>query len=389
MADLREGALRITSYSSSSTDKIVALIGSPPQSITTLRDGLGVFERREERINGAPSYALLGSGGKTLLWRTLPATGGMLWYIGSQECAGSDRGDFRSRATVIQQKADTFIDLIARSTVPTPDVGTVLWEVLAEDGESWVEAPAVRCIASTPVQAESDAAPELMALVGSTPNQLQRDCLGLFARRPGVLIDGYPCYEIIGSDGHDLLWHHGSCWIVGNAEDVGTSIGGMLACSGELRPDAIRTTWRVMGYDSKWVQAPNVECITGERLEHEIQSAARTIALVGATPRRVKPLAEVFERLPRAVNGLATYVMRSDAPDKPPVLLWHASGCWLVGSMAASVSSAQMRAADGALRPECIEATWEVWDSSGQSWVEAPALRCLSRDAVVEAVEKA
>ena len=57
--------------------------------------------------------------------------------------------------------------------------------------------------------------------------------------------------------------------------------------------------------------------------------------------------------------------------------------------MAASVSSAQMRAADGALRPECIEATWEVWDSSGQSWVAAPALRCLSRDAVVEAVEKA
>ena len=35
-----------------------------------------------------------------------------------------------------------------------------------------------------------------------------------------------------------MLWHAGSCWIVGNRSDLGSKIGGLLAYDGALRPEA-------------------------------------------------------------------------------------------------------------------------------------------------------
>lgn len=368
--DYLENVLSCESAPSAAEPEVLAMVGPPLPSIVVY-DGLGIFEKRKERINGAPSFSLVGGDEMICLWRVLNDFEG--WFIGNREYIGKAHGSFR-----------------VRGAQPTPDVAGAHWEVVSADGKEWAEAPGVRCISGEAVQAGLDAAPKTMALVGSTPHHLQRDCLGLFERTDKI-VNGYPLYALVGNETRDLLWHVGSCWIVGNRPDIGSNVGGMVACDGALRPDAVQAPWAVMGLQNEWVAAPNVEVIVGSKLNFELSSAARTVALVGATPRAQNGFLGVFERMTRTVNGLATYRMKSDDPDAPPVLLWHANACWLVGSMAESSShrdGAQLRVSDGALRPECIEAMWEVWDDKQDAWVEAPALRCLPRHAVVKAVEE-
>ena len=350
---------------------VLALVGMPPHG-SMMYDGLGLFTKCADRqINGAPSYSLVGSDNAVLLWRA-GAAADVAWFVGSRGQAGKAHGNFRAR------------------DAPMPDGAAVSWEIVTLDGTSWVEAPDIRCISGDAVQTELDAATPLIALVGSTPQNLQRDCLGLFELIKGQLVNGYPLYALVGSEGRDLLWHVGSSWIVGNRPDLGKNVGGMIAYDGALRPESVRAPWAVMGLREEWVEAPEVEVILGPKLGFELSSAARTIALVGTTPRASKSgFLGIFERLPRTVNGVATYRMAATDPDAPPVLLWHANACWLVGSMSTSRrDAAQLRVSDGALRPECIEATWEVWDDRDESWVEAPALRCLPKHAVVQVVEE-
>ena len=144
---------------------------------------------------------------------------------------------------------------------------------------------------------------------------LQRDRLGLWeiARER---VNGYPCYSLVGSDGTDLLWHAGSCWIVGNREDKGSNVGGMLAYDGALRPDRLTqgVSWAVMGLAKDWVSAPLVACLTGAKLDFELGSASHTVALVGATPlgRGSDGFLGVFDLLPQRINALPAYRMKGE-----------------------------------------------------------------------------
>ena len=177
---------------------------------------------------------------------------------------------------------------------------------------------------------------------------------------------------------------------VASCGDVGSSIGGMIAFDGALRPDAVSAAWAVMDLSRLWSTAPSVQCFVGARLEFELGSASRTVALVGATPlgKGVDGFLGVFDLRPHRINGLPSYRMKGEG-ERTSVLLWHAGSYWLAGSMKSQKSDvASLRACDGALRPECVEATWEVWDERRRSWEPAPALRCVPRTTVVQAVEE-
>ena len=191
--------------------EIIALVGAAPILGAPIADGLGVYRKRPQskRINGAPTYSLTGSGSEeTVMWR---ASGGA-WLVGSAKVEGSSDGNIRAKDS---------------AAAATPDaITSPCWKFRDSTG-TYVEAPTVRCLAGAALQLEWDAATKLVALVGATPGSIQRDCLGLFERSKSELVNGYPTYTLIGTDGNDVLWHAGSCWIVGNREDLGAKKGGL------------------------------------------------------------------------------------------------------------------------------------------------------------------
>ena len=389
---------------------VVCLQGDAPANMH--HDGLGLFEKRKEKIGGSPSYSLIGDD-ETVLWRASDSNSNLTqksWFIGKLKNAGTTKGELRARdgaPSELQQRLLFFPEpvretQIAHSRMPianysmarllfrvaAPEAVKAAWEFqrAAEIADAasgdWVQAPGVRCVAGAALEMESENAALMIALVGSTPEDQQRDCLGLFERTK-ERVNGYPCFALVGSDGSDLLWHAGSCWIVGNKPDCGSKVGGLLVYDGSLRPEATRGTWEVMGSKNEWVPAPGVRCICGAALEFELQSSAMTVALVGTTPRDLQSaFVGIFERLPNLVNGLSTYKSKGSSS----TLMWHAGCYWNVGSF--SGKGGQMRAADGALRPEMVTATWEVYDGRQRKWVEAPDLRCMAKHRIVRAVEE-
>lgn len=340
--------------------QVVALTGPAPSKLP--HTGLGIFEMRSERVNGAPSYVMMGNA-NILLWRNIV---GSCWIVGERVHVGTNRGALR-----------------ARDGAATPDGVSAAWEF--QDGPmTWAEAPDVTCVARTELEEELNQAASSIGLVGDTPDRLQRDCLGLF-EATGKRANGYPIYALAGSDGADLLWHAGSVWVVGNREDLGSSVGGLLAYDGALRPERVKACWAVIGSQEQWVSASGVKVLVGAALDFELSSAAHTVALAGATPHNLqRSFVGVFVKLPNRINGLPTY--RGKGGGASNVLMWHSASCWFVGSITST--RGMLRARDGALRPECVRATWEVWDERSDSWVEAPDLRCLPKHHVVRAVEE-
>ena len=84
----------------------IALVGAAPASIGAAPDGLGVFQKRPEklRVNGVPSYSLVGSGSEeTVMWR---ASGGA-WLVGSAKEAGSSNGKIRAKDSTERATPDS------------------------------------------------------------------------------------------------------------------------------------------------------------------------------------------------------------------------------------------------------------------------------------------
>ena len=82
------------------------------------------------------------------------------------------------------------------------------------------------------------------ALVGTTPRNVRRACLGVFKDRPAQLvpalwlINGRASYQCEGSD-KQLMWFAGSTWFVGRLEDVGRRTGFIRAEDQAQRPELI------------------------------------------------------------------------------------------------------------------------------------------------------
>ena len=101
----------------------IALVGPTPQNL--LASQLGVFLKRDELVNGFPSYTKAGAD-VAMLWHA-----GGSWYVGAATSLGQNLGWV------------SVIDGCLR-----PEASTVTWRVY--DGAAWVIAPELRCLAGRP-----------------------------------------------------------------------------------------------------------------------------------------------------------------------------------------------------------------------------------------------
>ena len=101
----------------------IALVGPTPQNARV--EWLGVFLKRDELINGYPSYTKAGADG-AMLWHA-----GECWTVGVAANLGQDRGRVSLRDGCLR-----------------PEASTAAWQVY--DGAAWVVAPELRCLAGRP-----------------------------------------------------------------------------------------------------------------------------------------------------------------------------------------------------------------------------------------------
>ena len=98
----------------------------PPTTPQNKHTGvLGVLLKRDELVNGYPSYTKAGDD-SAMLWHA-----GQSWYVG----AAADLGQRRGLVSVT--------DGCLR-----PEASTVTWQVY--DGAAWVDAPELRCLVGRP-----------------------------------------------------------------------------------------------------------------------------------------------------------------------------------------------------------------------------------------------
>ena len=388
----------------------IALVGRTPRGLASSL--LGVFEELDERVNDSPAYAHLEKR-DIVLWRARGC-----WVVGARADVGSLKGDLRVRPGPFAATAKWYVieEVVPSDELHRPpergDAGNGAGSGASSDDSDEetrpkhveTEAPNVRCLNSDALEAEHAAAATHCALAGSTPGHCQRECLGLF-EMCAQLVHGYPCYAQAGAarDKPWHLWHCGGQWIVGRAEDVGGAIGGLHVVDSAYRPEHVTSIWLVLGANgsSEWVEAPEVHCLFGERLDHELNAAPRVVILAGErTDRRGNPQKEgshrdggkggdglgvggddwvgIFEKLPERIHALPTYALKVRGAHSE-ALMWHAGSFWWVGSVS-SAEKKMLRACDGALRPDKVEASWEIWEVEGERWVDAPTIRCGTRE---------
>jgi len=102
----------------------IALVGPTPQNARV--EWLGVFLKRDELVNGYPSYTKAGDD-SAMLWHA-----GACWQVGSAAFLGQNR---------------CWVSL--RDGCLRPEASTVTWQVY--DGATWVDAPELRCLAGRPI----------------------------------------------------------------------------------------------------------------------------------------------------------------------------------------------------------------------------------------------
>ena len=100
------------------------------------------------------------------------------------------------------------------------------------------------------------------------------------------------------------------------------------------------------------------------------------IALVRPTPGGVQAFAlGLFAKRAELVNSYPSYTKAGDAS----VMLWHAGDSWYVGyTSELGEPRGWVCVADGALTPETVALSWQVFDPNTGEWVVAPELRALA-----------
>ena len=239
----------------------VALVGEIPGNLQ--RDSLGVFNQCAALVNGYPSYAEAGGG--RMLWYAQTR-----WWVGECKDVGKAMGCL-----------SCYFELGSLSETMSPKLVNASWEVWNGELNQWVLAPEVRCIAEEEVASEIATAVNTIALVGNTPHDLQRNCLGVFSKEGGLL-NGRPYYA--ESDGKRMLWFAEGCWYVGLNDGVGKAKGGLSARDGALRPEQVASAWEVWdGSKKAWVTAPGVRY----SLICPVTGASYTIVPTGASDQPV------------------------------------------------------------------------------------------------------
>jgi len=237
-------------------------------------------------------------------------------------------------------------------------------------------------------------------IIGSTPKNTNAHCLGAYAKQ-SQMHAGRHVYQN-GTDANLSLWWCTSgvdddngdekpgSWWVGPTAVIGTRQGFFRATENTDIPEEVSVVWQVF-MEGAMHDAPSVKVLTPQQhlaaLQASLAGASRTLKLSGRSPEGLDAYSAFgFSRLVQAVSAASgaaelvndRFTYRSE---DATVALWFASaqGTWLIGS-AADVGSRSgfLVCEDGALLPEMIAATWNMYDSG--SWVEAPGLKVVAQE---------
>ena len=206
----------------------IALVGPTPHRQAVL----GVFVKRDELVNGHPSYVKTDHD-KIMLWR---AHG--FWLIGRATELGRARG---------------WVSLLDGCL--WPEASSQTWEVADERCKTFVDAPELHCLAGDALAAEMAKAAPQIALVGPWANRL-----GVFLKRD-ELVNGYLSYTKAGDNGV-MLWHAGGSWLLGASTHLGQAYGWVKVDDSCLRPEASTVAWRIYkGKGTGWSVFPELRCL--------------------------------------------------------------------------------------------------------------------------------
>lgn len=146
---------------------------------------------------------------------------------------------------------------------------------------------------------ELKSAASTIYLVGSMPQGLRTEWLGAYdqlgktKRWRSGLCDGRIIYAKQG-DKTKMIWYHkkSAHWYVGRARAAGKAAGVLSVKDRALMPEKISGRWRAWwGPKKSWIDAPELQCVGGNRGKQIFEAAARavesadkTVHLIGTTP---------------------------------------------------------------------------------------------------------
>ena len=246
----------------------VSILGSTPAHLFT--EYLGTYEQRSgELVGERHAYTKRGDGEK-MLWF---ASGSGHWVVGPKFSLGMAKGL-----------------LIVKDAAARPERIRGQWEVTGGIGKEWRPAPDVRCLAGAAgVAAAAAEATERAveraasisqkltraqpsgALVGSTPDGLQREYLGIYDRRKHELVGERYTYAK-RYDEQKMLWfaRSASRWVAGQRSEVGRMQGMLWANDAAVAPEQVTANWEVSkGRGNGFKQAPDVRCVGSDDEEND------------------------------------------------------------------------------------------------------------------------
>ena len=280
---------------------------------------------------------------------------------------------------------------------------------------------AVAVAAALPDELKS--ASSTVYLVGNMPQGLRTDWLGAYdqlgktKRWRSGLCDGRIIYAK-QNDKTKMIWYHkkSAYWYVGRARAAGKAAGVLSVKDHALMPEKISGHWKAWwGPKKSWIDAPELQCVGGNRGRKIFEAAAlavagadKTVHLIGTTPsgQRHEWLGAYIQREGDLVGGRHAYakvstrltsllsrpalalqrdlltlrIARSQQGD-PAKMLWYnaGAGTWYMGGKAAlGQRKGILKAHDSAAAPELIKpGMWQLGQGEGKGWLSAPDVHCL------------
>lgn len=280
----------------------VVLMGSTPNSEHTRSLGLYAMMQGWGLTNSKPVYAKQ-SDESRLLWASYDG----YWIAGHRDDLGSSDGYLRIKGA------------LAYFAEQVEDAAQ--WDVRTDDGVEWLCAPDVHLhhgekgrakwkLLQGTVDEDLKRAAERLYLVGSTPQNLRREYVGVFIKQAGPqhFSNGRHVYHRQGAD-RAAMWYDGDgMWRIGSLLNIGTSNSVLTLRGGSAVPEESRGVWRVKHpLDSAWLDAPALRLLHGEEgraalkadevsRQGRVQAAVNKVRLSGEMSRRVFYMRRAFLR---------------------------------------------------------------------------------------------
>ena len=332
---------------------------------------VGVFDRRDDVVNGFPAYVQRQSARESLLQEAehddeRGAKTAMLWWASGAWHVGPEEQLGRNHVAPWQAASDALL----------PDRISSGWRQLVNG--NWVSRPRLRCLSDAALASEFETASREIHLVGNTPDGAQASRLGAYRMRDS-LVNGFPAYESV-DDPDALLWRSkNQIWVAGPRVSLGTCMGFFHTDTDGaiILPEHAGSNgdWSLAIRANGSVHAPHLRCVSKATLE----AASRTVYAVGNPPKDAQRARIGAYRLnEERINGLPAFSMIGTSANE---MLWWAAGSWRIGSgKYAGSSTCGISAKDSALLPElCTK--WECYDAKSKTWSPSPEVRCLSEAA--------